>query len=91
MKKVIIILALALCACTSTLGGVYGDMPEVAYGERGSKTGVSKCYRLFGINMSDCSIGAAMAEGQISELRTVESDRFNIIIYKSETTTITGE
>ncbi len=60
---------------------------------QGSKEGTSICKSIFGLfAYGDCSIEAAVIDGQISEISTIDAKSFSILgIYSSYTTIVTGE
>ena len=60
---------------------------------QGSKEGKSVCKSIFGLfAYGDCSVEAAVIDGQISEISTIDAKSFSILgIYSSYTTIVTGE
>ena len=60
---------------------------------QGSKEGTSVCKSVLGLfAFGDCSVEAAVIDGQISEISTIDAKSFSILgIYSSYTTVVTGE
>ncbi len=60
---------------------------------QGSKEGTSVCKSILGLfAFGDCSVEAAVIDGQISEISTIDAKSFSILgIYSSYTTIVTGE
>jgi len=96
----VVVLAVAGCA---GLGPSYGllsadvKIPEVRLAVEnngvGSKTGTSMSKNVMGlVATGDCSIAAAMADGGITRVHTVDYHVSNILgVYAEYTTIVTGE
>lgn len=94
MRKLILVavLAVSFMGCATSTGFMYADMPPRVDGPKGSKTGEATCRKLFAISFGDCSIGGAMAKGNMDSVSTVDYRRKNILwVYRSYTTSVTGE
>ncbi len=77
-------------------GGVYTDLkaPVTATSNTGSaKVGTGECTSFLGlVAMGDCSIGAAMKNGNITKIHHVDYDAMSVLwIYAKYTIRVYGE
>lgn len=96
MKKILVLVVLlglvSGCSSIGLVGGIYTNVTtpvNATSNERGAKTGKAKCLSVLGIVATgNCSIEAAAKNGNIDEIKTVDTKTYSILGLFSEVTTI---